>query len=149
MKKESSSTFPILSQDLIWFFKDLSVGLHNNSHSRGPGDSLVRSISAVTRIFIYPKQLETIFSISFKIDNKIGQLDLFQLVLKSVTWLLDSSKYHFCNFYLKFQDFQALLTKFQDFQGLDFYFSNSMTFQDFQDQCEPCRAWDCRDDFLN
>ena len=50
----------------------------------------------ITRTFIPPKQLETTFSISFKIDNKIGQVDLFQLVLKRVTYLLDSSKYHFC-----------------------------------------------------
>ena len=35
--------------------------------------------------FISPEQLESTFYTSFKIDNKIGQADLFQLVLKRVT----------------------------------------------------------------
>ena len=50
----------------------------------------------ITRTFISPKQLETTFSISFKNDNKIGQVEL---VLKKVTYLLDSSKYHFCKLF--------------------------------------------------
>ena len=93
----------------------------------------------ITHTFISPKQFETTFSVSFKIDNRFWQVDLFQLVPKRLTCLLESSKYYFCNLfshYLKFQDFQALLTTFQDFQDLDF-FSNLRTFQDFQDQCEP------------
>ena len=53
-----------------------------------PGLNLIfqgLEVYTITHTFISAKQLETIFSISFKIDNKIGQLDLFQLVLKSVT----------------------------------------------------------------
>ena len=53
----------------------------------------------VTRTFISQKQLETTFSISFEIDKKIEQVDLFQFVLKRVTYLLDSSKYHFCKLF--------------------------------------------------
>ena len=34
----------------------------------------------ITRTFISPKQLESTFYIPFKIDNKIGQVDIFQLV---------------------------------------------------------------------
>ena len=59
MKKQNSRTFP----GPILIFQ----GLFNT----------------ITHTFISPKQLESIFSISFKIDNKIGQLDLFQLVLKT------------------------------------------------------------------
>ena len=94
----------------------------------------------ITHTFISQKQFEITFPVSFKIDNKIWQVDLFQLVPSRLTCLLDSSIYHFCNLfshYLKFQAFQALLTKFQDFQDLEFYFSNSRFFQDFQDQYEP------------
>ena len=41
----------------------------------------------ITRTFISPKQLESTFYTSFKIDKLIiGQLDLFQLVLKRVTY---------------------------------------------------------------
>ena len=36
-----------------------------------------------------------------------------------------------------FKDFQALLYKFKDFQGLEFLFSNSRTFKDFQVFYEP------------
>ena len=39
----------------------------------------------ITRIFISQKQFETTFSTFFKIDNKIGQADLFQVVLERVT----------------------------------------------------------------
>ena len=110
--------------------------------NRIPGlfQDLIRFFTDLTHTFISQKQFETTFSVSFKIGNKIGQVDLFQLVPKRSTYLLDSSKYHFCNLfshYLKFQDFQALLPKFRDIPGLDFYFSNSRTFQAFQDQCEP------------
>jgi hypothetical protein len=32
----------------------------------------------------------------------------------------------------QFMDFQVLLYKFKHIQGLEFFFSNSMTFKDFQ-----------------
>ena len=37
----------------------------------------------------------------------------------------------------KFQDFQGPLLLLKDFPGLEFYFSNSRTFQDFQGPWEP------------
>ena len=58
MKKQNSRTFP-----------------GPNKIIQGP----------LTRTFISPKQLESTFYKSFKIDNNIGQLHLFQLVLKRVT----------------------------------------------------------------
>ena len=72
----------------------------------------------ITRTFIPPKQLETTFSISFKIDNKIGQVDLFQLVLKRVTYLLDSSKYHLCKlFYFSLFKIPGLTSTFNKIPG--------------------------------
>jgi SET domain-containing protein len=38
----------------------------------------------------------------------------------------------------QFKDFQALLYKLEDFQALEFLFSNSRTFEDFQVLYEPC-----------
>jgi hypothetical protein len=38
----------------------------------------------------------------------------------------------------KFKDFQGLLYKFKEIQGLEFLFSNSSTFKDFQVLYEPC-----------
>ena len=40
----------------------------------------------------------------------------------------------------KFKYFQVLLYKFKDIQGLDFLFSNSRTFKDFQVLYEPCKT---------
>jgi hypothetical protein len=37
----------------------------------------------------------------------------------------------------KIKDFQVLLDKFKDIQGLEFLFSNSRTFKDFQVLYEP------------
>ena len=63
MKKKNSRIFP--GPNKI-FFKDC-LRVHNDSY------------------IISPKQLESTFYISFKMDDKIGKLDLFQLVLKRVT----------------------------------------------------------------
>jgi hypothetical protein len=41
----------------------------------------------------------------------------------------------------KFKEFQILLYKFKDIQGLEFLFSNSRTFKDFQILYEPCVAY--------
>ena len=41
----------------------------------------------------------------------------------------------------EFKDFQVLLHKFQDIQGLEFLFSNSRTFKDFQVLYEPCQLF--------
>jgi hypothetical protein len=38
------------------------------------------------------------------------------------------------------KDFQGLLYKFQDIQRLEFLFSNSRTFKDFQVLYEPCHS---------
>ena len=38
----------------------------------------------------------------------------------------------------EFKDSQLLLYKFQDIQGLEFLFSNSRRFKDFQVLYEPC-----------
>ena len=38
----------------------------------------------------------------------------------------------------EFKDIQVLLYKFKDIQGLEFLFSNSRTFKDFQVLYEPC-----------
>ena len=65
MKKQNSGTFPGPNQ----IFQGLFQG----------------QVYTITHIFISQKQLETTFFISIKIDNKIGQVDLFQLALKSVT----------------------------------------------------------------
>ena len=46
----------------------------------------------ITHTFISPKQFETTFSVSLKIDNKIWQVGLFQLAPKMLTCLLDFSK---------------------------------------------------------
>ena len=40
----------------------------------------------------------------------------------------------------EFKDIQVLLYKFKDIQGLEFLFSNSRTFKDFQVLYEPCIA---------
>ena len=37
-----------------------------------------------------------------------------------------------------FKDFPALTAIFKDFQGLEFLFSDSRTFKDFQGACKPC-----------
>jgi hypothetical protein len=41
----------------------------------------------------------------------------------------------------EFKDFQVLLYIFKDIQGLEFSFSNSRTFKDFQVLYEPCERF--------
>ena len=41
----------------------------------------------------------------------------------------------------QFKDFQVLLYKFKDIQGLEFSFSNSRTFKDFQVLYKPCERF--------
>jgi hypothetical protein len=43
----------------------------------------------------------------------------------------------------EFKDIQVLLYKCKDIQGLEFLFSNSRTFKDFQVLYEPCFSPDC------
>ena len=68
-------------------------------------------------------------NIKFHMPNQFNKMSVFecQIISENIQKLNQE----------EFKDFQVFLYKFQDIQGLEFLFSNSRTFKDFQVLYEP------------